>query len=526
MHTAGRKSPVRFFTIVLWATLALDLSTALQAQNPREVRYATVSHITSKHVYVRLLSTPSSIRAGDTLWKASTPCLLVLRSSSVSCLTRPLGTCPIQVGDTVHYFIPTTRPVASTVRSQRDSLPSAKAHQSHQRQPTLSRRQRPFALSMRYSLSDDAQYSTLHSELRHMFSYRFTFTLEHPMHLPIGLDMQMYYRHPRGYASELRAFRIHHVALRYSPWPTTDIFVGRNLRHWQGDAGPIDGLAVENRYGRWTFGLTAGFHSSPFSFGFSSKGKTKGAYKNESWMDIRYRGRLDRRYFTFAHHFIPSKVWRFRLRGTIDVPAFRNGSRIDRPYFTNVQIGIQSRPWQWLRASLGAFRRTRPLYLYSYEELFDDFVERNTAVWGLYTRTNASWPFLRLALGYSRRMHRHGTVSHYSAQVALPKVPWLHGRLSYTFIESYSTYLRTRGHTVHYRQPFFRGRWSWQLYLRSLDYRFRRLAFTHRSWVVGTGWSIPLYALGTLDCLVEGTQHATYSQFRYYLRLTKRIRVH
>ncbi len=537
MYTGEGEKAMYFIKSWMLVFLILGLCSALYAQHRGDVQYATVTHITSKHVYVRL-SAPSTIQTGDTLWKASTPCLVVLRSSSMSCLTRATGSCQLQVGDTVYYFIPFFQPMAPSSPPRRDSNALSTEHLSSQEEHFAPKRRRAFSLSMRHSLTDDAQYSTLADAWRHMYSYRLALAVEHPLHLPMGLDVQLYYRHPRGYSSDLRALRIHHLALHYNPWASTSIYLGRNLRIWQGDAGPIDGIAVEERHGQWTFGLTAGFHASPLDFGWSSQHHSYGAYFKHQWrshniasttsigwMDTRYGGQLDRRYFSFTHHFIPSKTWRIRLRGTIDAPQSHNGTRIDRPYFTNAQFDIRYRPFRWLRASVGAFRRTRPLYLYSYEDLLDDFVERHTSVQGLYARTNASWPFLRLALGYSHRTHREGTATRYSAHIAIPRVPWLHGRLSYTFTDSYSAYLRMRGHTVNYRQPLFRSRWSWQLYFRSVDYRFRRLVYTHRSWVVGTGWSIPLYALGELTCYVEGTQHTTYRQFRYYLRLTKRIRI-
>ncbi len=539
MYRGGVEREINVAKAWMLVFLILGIYSTLYAQHRGDVQYATVTHITSKHVYVRLTA-PSAIRAGDTLWKASTPCLVVLRSSSMSCLTRALGACHLQLGDTVYYFIPSVQSMAPSSPSVRDTngVSVDNPLQPTKKEASGTKRRRVFSLYMRHSLTDDAQYSTLTSEWRHMYSYRLALAVEHPFHLPMGLDVQLYYRHPRGYASAVSALRIHHLALHYNPRASTSIYFGRNLRAWQGDAGPIDGIAIEERFGQWTFGLTAGFHSSPLDFGWSSLHHSYGAYFKHQWrshniasttsigwIDTRYGGRLDRRYFSFAHHFIPSKTWRIRLRGTIDAPQIRNGTRIDRPYFTNAQFDMQYHPWRWLRASVGAFRRTRPLYLYSYEDLLDDFVERNTSVWGLYTRMYASWPFLRLALGYSRRIHRDGSASHYTAQITFPKVLLFHGRLSYIFTDSYSSYLRMRGHTVHYRQPLFGMRWSWQLYVRSVDYRFRRLVYTHRSWVVGTGLSIPLYAFGQLDGYVEGTQHTTYRQFRYYLRLTKRIRI-
>jgi hypothetical protein len=538
---------------VIYTILFVLITTALWGQDKDVItKEGIVTFKASENIYVRFSDT-ENISVGDTLYNNKsgilTPCLVVSKKSSSSCICIKLFDCSIEVKDAVIYqkWIvekPATRDDLSNESGLTDGIdnPNEIVLDEDENSPGATYQQK---ISARASAATYSNLSNEENKDRHRTMMRFSINADHINNSKLSFESYINYRKnfiegelPSDYKTSF--INVYNLAVTYDIDSTMSISLGRKINRKISSIGPIDGLQVDKYFRNFFIGGVAGFKPDIFGFGFNSELYEYGAYfghyqSNSSLysmttfgvLEQHNGGPVDRRYAYLQHSSTLWKSFNFFTSAEVDIYDSINGVSSNKPRLTNFYISTRYRANRALSFSLSYDARKRIIY---YETLRTD-VERLLADddqrQGIRGRINFKpFKYINTSVSYSKRFQSNNQNKSDNVNVTLghSKLPMLSGRLSFSFNMNESNYLSSKIMAFRYSRSIFKGKLQGDFYYRIVNYNYGNSDFNSSQNFYGTNLSIRLTKSLRLSILGELSTRSTDQRIRINTKLIKRFK--
>ena len=495
-----------------------------------------VTFVTTQHIYVRFAEA-SRIQVGDTLsLEDGTKCLLVRQKSSTSCMSEAINDCKPGRGTRI-YFTPTQEVAA--VEEEASDLAVAIAEEAVEEE--VSRKE-----SLRGRITAST-YSTLSGNRadRHRFMSQLMLDADHINGSALSADVNMNYRHildDSGTASlsQNDLLRVYRFSLTYEATENLTAVLGRNINPRFSSVGPVDGLQLENVFGKHILGILAGTRPDNMNFGFNSDLLQYGAYygyqtygddvKSNTTvgaLEQRAGAEIDRRFGYFQH--TSSYGNRLFLFGSAEVDLYQSSlvnQTITTPRLTNLYASARYRVNRGLNFMVSYDARKRIIYYQTYRTELDRILDDDLARQGIRARVNfRPGKYIYSGLSYSRRFRsdQQNESNNYYGYLTLSKTPGIGGRTNLSITRNESSYLTSQIGAVRHSRSLFNDRLQTDLYYRVVQSDYNNFASAYLQHYGGA--DVTYYLSKTLFLSVTG-EYSTYQgqdTYRIYTRLVQRF---
>jgi hypothetical protein len=504
-----------------------------------EVLKGEVTFTTTQNVYVRF-SNASKIKIGDTLsLEGNEKCLLVVKRSSTSCMCTALNDCKPSRGTAI-YFTPSTIEEIPLAEESDLAVAVAEEVKSSQEESLATRKE-----SLRGRLSAST-YSTLAGNRsgRHRFMSQLMLDADHINESALSFDVNMNYRHilDDGAATTLNdndLLRIYRFALTYDATPNTKILLGRNINPRFSSVGPLDGLQLEQTFGKHVMGILAGTRPDAFNFGFNADLLQYGAFygfqtvgddlrttTTVGALEQRAGSEIDRRFAYFQHS--SSFNNRFNLYASAEVDLNQDTLFLQQstPRLTNLYASARYRVNRGLNFMVSYDSRKRIIYYQTYRTELDRILDDDLARQGIRARVNfRPGKYIYAGLSYSNRFRsdQQNASNNYYGYLTLSKTPWISGRTALSLTRNESNYLITQIGSLRHSRSLFHDRLQADLYYRLIQSDYLNLNEPFLQHYAGTDITYYLSKLLLLSVTGEYSTYQGQQTYRIYTRIVQRF---
>lgn len=263
---------------------ALGFSINLSGQSSlfeRKTIVGTLSYQTVNNTYVKFEQT-KTIQVGDTLYNATSPCLVVQAKSTSSCVCISINSCNLHVGDTIqHYFF------EKKLEEQKDPHQTILDTNSANKLPpkdSIINRIEPlitgvFSLSTlaQQTLLSEANRTNLRQVIRFGVTRQFSF-LGKPCTINLNGNYQHYYSNLPSNYPLIGRLNIFQACIDQQFNSKLRISLGRSFQaNGLSTFGISDAFRLQYSQSKWQFETVAGFLPNIGTFGLDIKQQLLGA---------------------------------------------------------------------------------------------------------------------------------------------------------------------------------------------------------------------------------------------------------
>jgi len=333
--------------------------------------------------------------------------------------------------------------------------------------------------------------------------------------------------------------RVYNFAVHYDATPTLFLTLGRNINPKISSLGAIDGLQVEKYYGKKYIGAIGGFRPDIFNYGFNANLLQYGGYigvlteekffysqTTIGFIQQQNSGEIDRRYAYFQHTSTIAK--NLNLFSSLEVDLFSklNEEVTNEFNLTNLYVSARYRFSRKFNMMVSYDSRKRIIYYETYQTEIERLLDDDIARQGARVRINGR-PVKNILAGasYSKRfqnnsMNRSDNIYGY---VTLSKVPFINGRLSLSYNQNESNYLKSNIASIRHSNNYFHGSLSADLYYRFVYYDYVSSLDPLKQHYVGTNLSYNITRKLRFGLTGEATISDLENNYRIYSRIVQRF---
>ena len=507
----------------------------------------------SQNIYARFTNT-DLITVGDTLYYKNngvlSPCMIVERKSSSSCICKVIFDCEIAIDDEVVFqqkneapkVIPEKEEDESVLANEVDEEVSLKLEEA-----TPSSNSSYFKERIRARASA-ATYSNMSNEEnsdRHRTLLRFSLNADNINDSKLSIETYINYRKnfvqgelPEGYQTSF--LNIYNLAATYDVDSTMSISLGRKINRRISSLGPIDGVQVEKFFGTFYSGAVAGFKPDINGFGFNSDLYEYGGYvghhtSNASlytmttfgFLEQHNGGPVDRRYVYLQHS---STLWRnlnFFTSAEVDIYGNINGVSSNDPRLTNLYVSTRYRPSRRISFMISYDTRKRIIYYETLRTEVERLLADDEHRQGIRGRINfRPFKYINTSVSYSRRFQSDNQNKSNNMNVSLShsRMPIISGRLGVNINVNESNYLTSRIMSFRYSRALIRKKLQGDFYYRIVRYAYGGNEFDRSQNYYGANLSLRLTKTLRLSLLGELSTRESEERIRINTKLIKRFK--
>ena len=504
----------------------------------------------SKNIYVRFPDT-EVIDIGDTLYTNKkgilSPCMIVSKKSSSSCICLSLLDCDIKMEDVVVYqkqqFIdqenkmePNTDELTEDVVSQeplKEELDKSSRSTYNQK------------IRARVSAASYSSFSNEENDDRHRTLMRFSINADNINNSKLSLETYINYRKnfvegevPQDYQTSF--VNVYNLAATYDIDSTMSISLGRKINRKISSIGPIDGLQIDKYFKNFYVGGVAGFKPDISGFEFNSDLYEFGGYighftSNQSLysmttfgvLEQHNGGPVDRRY-TYLQH--SSTLWRrlnFFTSAEVDIYDNVNGISSMKPRLTNLYLSTRYRVNRGLSFSLSYDARKRIIYYETLRTEVERLLADDEQRQGLRGRINfRPFKYINTSLSYSKRFQsdNQNKSDNINATLSHSRLPFISGRFSVSYNMNESNYLTSNILSFRYSRTLIKKKLQGGFYYRIVNYNYGSSEFSSSQFYFGTNLSLRLTKSLRLSILGELSRRNEDQKIRINTKLIKRFK--
>lgn len=514
----------------------LALTYSIFGQDPNPLLKGQVSFVTSQNIYVKFQDT-KAIAIGDTLRLASTntSCLLVKSKSTTSCVCEVVEGCTIQKGDNVLYQIRPTR------------IEKKEEPQPEQFEPLITDAEEEplYKENIRGSVSATS-YNTIADKRddRHRLMGRLSLRANHIKDSKFSFNTYLNYRHildqkDSSSVQNNNILRIYNFAVHYDATPTLNVTLGRNINPKISSLGAIDGLQVEKYFGKKYIGAIGGFRPDIFNYGFDANLLQYGGYigamtegaKFYSQTTIGFiqqqnSGEIDRRYAYFQHTSTIAKNLNLFSSLELDLFSKLNGEVSNEIRLTNLYVSARYRFSRKFNMMVSYDSRKRILYYETYQTEIERLLDNDIARQGARVRISGR-PFKNILAGasYSKRFQNNSEnrSDNIYGYVTFSKLPLIDGRLSLSYNQNESNYLKSNIASIRHSNSYFDGGLNADFYYRFVHYDYVNSLDPLNQHYVGTNLSYNFTRKLRFGLTGELATSDIENSYRIYSRIVQRF---
>ncbi len=357
-----------------------------------------VSYITTQHVYVKFKST-DGIAVGDTLFvERDGKMILALQVtglSSISCVCLPLSNIKLKTDDAVVAMkapkakqkiesitkekVEVTTPVPVVVPTTADTTKTVEAKTNKQE------------IRGRLSVSSYSNLSNTPGRSSQRMRYTFSLRAANIANSNFSINTYISFVHSNVNWNDIKknvfnGLKVYDLNIKYQPVKSLSIWLGRRINPNLSSVGAIDGLQVENNFGKILIGGFAGsrpdyqdysFNFKLFQFGlyfghiYTSK-KKREMRTTVAFIDQENNWSTDRRFIYLQHSNALAKNLYFFGTAELELYQKVNDTAGSTFNLTNLYLMLRYRVIKQLSFSVSYSSRKNLIYYESYK----DFVER------------------------------------------------------------------------------------------------------------------------------------------------------
>ncbi len=543
---------MRKLTLIIFALLLYCQSYG-QENEPVQVS-GIVTFKASKNIYARFTSM-DLISVGDTLYFSNqgvlSPCMIVERKSSSSCICVEIFDCAIKVDDEVIFQNKKIERKKVDEKAQEEQ--SILANQEDEEVSPKLEDNKPANNSKFYkerirARASAATYSNMSNEEngdRHRTLLRFSLNADHINESKLSVETYINYRKnfiqrelPDDYKTSF--LNIYNLAVTYDIDSTLKISLGRKINRKISSLGPIDGLQVEKFFGSFYTGAVAGFKPDIRGFGFNSNLYEFGGYlghhtSNASlysmttfgFLEQHNGGPVDRRYMYLQHS---STLWRkfnFFTSTEVDIYGNLNGISSSEPRLTNLYVSTRYRPNRNLSFMVSYDTRKRIIYYETLrtdvERLLADDEHRQGIRGRVYLRP---FKYINTSVSYSKRFQsdNQNKSNNFNFALSHSRMPLVSGRLALNINVNESNYLTSRILSLRYSRLLIQKKLQGDFYYRIVRYAYGSNEFGSSQNYYGANLSLRLTKTLRLSLLGELSTREAEERIRINTKLIKRFK--
>lgn len=529
--------------------------TLVNTQEERIVE-ATITHITSSSVYLRLQNT-SKVSIGDTLYLIkdghTLPGLIVTGKSSLSIVATPISGYKANISDKIAFKIieNNTHLNAVTDIISKDSVnPTIPANDTISKSTNIIKQ----LLKGKVSATSYSTFSNSTTNDFHRFRYNLNLQLKNIGGSRLSAESYISFVHKTDYWNTIQdnifnGLKIYNLALIYEVTDKLTITGGRKINPKLSSMGPVDGLQAEYKLNSITIGALVGErpnfydyrfnfikiddtlhnNSSLFQYGlfFAHDRKVnKGNIQTTvAFVDQKNGGITDRR-FTYIQH-SNSMFENLFFFGSVEFDMYKmlNETTESSPYLTNLYLSGRYRILRNLSVSLSYSARKNVIYYETYKSFIDRYIE-NEMQQGYTGRINYN-PLKKLSLGASAGFRKREDDSKPSKNAYIyasyNQLPIIGSSLTVSTTLLETTYLTGSVYSISLNQNFFKNKFNATLTYRFQEYQFLYSEQKLKQYCPEISFNWYLIKKLSLGCFYEATIENPYLINRVHLSLTKRF---
>lgn len=484
-----------------------------------------ISFVTSRNIYVKFDHT-DLISKGDTLLSRQgqvlVPCMVVINTSSTSCVCDPLPGCQLGKGDVVYFSaaeeetIPTPQLETEVVVDEvnEESQPTG------QKETQIPKSGYKEKIRGRISAAGYSNFSSDYSD-NHRGMLRMSFRADHLRNSPVSIEAYLNYRQNYSIRTDKTmssedAFRVYNLALTYDVDSSMHISLGRKINHRASSLGAIDGLQAEKHLGSFFMGGIIGFRPNFRTYGLNTQLFEYGAYTGFEiqrpalyssttlgLLEQQNGGSVDRRYVYFQHN---SNIGRsLYLFGSLELDLFANiqGQKMTKIRLTNMYLSARYRFSRMLDLTLSYDARRNIIYYETYKTEIERMLEDDEARQGARARINfRPFKYVNSGISFSKRFQidQQNKSNNINAYVSHSKLPAIGGRMSVRYNWNQSSYLESKIFSIQYCRPIIKRKLDADVYFRTVNYQQLASETTFRQqyfggsldYTIGRAWMFSL----------------------------------
>jgi hypothetical protein len=528
----------------------------LKGQTLYETNEGKVSYVTTQNIYVKFQSTENMAK-GDTLFSKQdgvlVPVLKVQEISSISCVCIPISTQKFTVGDQVLSRQKETlqktedKNTASGLRAVaagKDSI-AAKKEQSKKRMQII---------SGNISVSSYLNFSNVTANSQRM-RYSFSMIAQNIGNSKLSAEAYIDFVHKIGEWTDVQndifnGLKIYSLALNYEFNNHHRIWLGRKINPRIANAGAVDGLQYEMKFGVMTFGVIAGtrpdfknysFNPSLFQFGgylghdlVTKKGSMQ---TTVAFIEQTNNGATDRRFAYFQHsNALLTNLYFF---GSVEVGLYKKVmnpvdtvqkdttyKKDNMPTLSNLYLSLRYRPVKQLSLSISYSALQNIIYYESYPKNVLEKMVEVASVQGFMFQVSyqpAKYLSIGVNTGYRESKKDPKPTKNLYGYVTYSRVPGINvsATISATLLET--SYISGRIYSLGIFRDLVPGKLSGGLDYKYVSYKFlsgesklvQNTADLNLTWRIIKKLSCSLYFEGTFD------KNSIFN--RVYINITQRF---
>ena len=538
---------------IITLTSVLFFSISLSGQGDGILsKKGTVTYKASQNIYVRFSNT-DIIGVGDTLYsnKAGilSPCMIVSKKSSSSCICQKIQDCKIDVEDIVVFQKKKLqKQIEETIINDGpeigeqgdDPIERSKKENSQSSKSIFKQKVRARVSAATYS-----NLSNEENDDRHRTMLRFSINADHINDSKLSLETYVNYRKnfiegdlPADYQTSF--INVYNLAVTYDIDSTMSISLGRKINRKISSIGPIDGLQVDKYFKNFYVGGVVGFKPDISGFEFNSElyefGGYIGHYKSNKSiytmttfgvLEQHNGGPVDRRYAYLQHS---STLWRklsFFTSAEVDIYDKINGVISNNPRLTNLYLSARYRVNRRLSFSLSYDARKRIIYYETLRTEVERLLADDEQRQGIRGRINFKpFKYINTSVSYSKRFQsdNQNKSDNINATLSHSKVPIISGRFSFNINMNESNYLTSKIMSFRYSRSLIKRKLQGGFYYRIVKYDYGSSDFTSSQNYYGTNLSFRLTKSLRLSILGELSMRDTNQRIRINTKLIKRFK--
>jgi hypothetical protein len=528
----------------------------LKGQTLYETNEGKVSYVTTQNIYVKFQSTENMAK-GDTLFSKQdgvlVPVLIVQEISSISCVCIPISTQKFTVGDQVLSRQKETlqktedKNTASGLRAVaagKDSIAAKKE------QP----KKRTQIISGNISVSSYLNFSNVTANSQRM-RYSFSMIAQNIGNSKLSAEAYIDFVHKIGEWTDVQndifnGLKIYSLALNYEFNNHHRIWLGRKINPRIANAGAVDGLQYELKFGAMTFGVIAGtrpdfknysFNPSLFQFGgylghdlVTKKGSMQ---TTVAFIEQTNNGATDRRFAYFQHsNALLTNLYFF---GSVEVGLYKKVmnpvdtiqkdttyKKDNMPTLSNLYLSLRYRPVKQLSLSISYSALQNIIYYESYPKNVLEKMVEVASVQGFMFQVSyqpAKYLSIGVNTGYRESKKDPKPTKNLYGYVTYSRVPGINvsATISATLLET--SYISGGIYSLGIFRDLVPGKLSGGLDYKYVSYKFvsgesklvQNTADLNLTWRIIKKLSCSLYFEGTFD------KNSIFN--RVYINITQRF---
>jgi len=505
----------------------------------------------SQNIYVRFSDT-DMISVGDTLYSNKdgilSPCMIVSKKSSSSCICLKLENCTIEVEDAVVFPIKKQlqeEKIVNDLPNDPEIIVDEQIETSKENNSAPSKSKYKQKIRARASAATYSNLSNEENKDRHRTLLRFSINADHINDSKLSLEAYVNYRKnfiegdlPTDYQTSF--VNVYNLAATYDIDSTMSISFGRKINRKISSIGPIDGLQVDKYFKNFYVGGVAGFKPDISGFEFNSDlyefGGYVGHYKSSrslytmttfGVLEQHNGGPIDRRYAYLQHS---STLWRkLSLFSSAEVDIYDkiNGVISSKPRLTNLYLSTRYRVNRGLSFSLSYDARKRIIYYETLRTEVERLLADDQQRQGIRGRINIRpFKYINTSVSYSKRFQsdNQNKSDNINATLSHSRLPVVSGRFSFSINMNESNYLTSKIMSFRYSRSLIKRKLQGDFYYRIVNYNYGSSDFNSSQNYYGVNLSLRLTKSLRLSILGELSTRGTDQRIRLNTKLIKRFK--